>query len=157
MLFRPQAGHRLEWAILVPVAAPHLESLVRSLPLWDDEDDDDVRTWHVVAGSGQHAALIETEPGSSGTEDDIAAELSRRTGATVYAVCFSGYDDPDHGLPSIQAYDGVDRKLIWMAPFDEDEGLELGAPELFPGPEGIPCDDPFAFAEALGCPLRELY
>ena len=155
MSFRLQPRHRLEWAILVPVAADRLEALVHSIdgPPYDDEDDDE-RTWGVIAGTGSHAAVIETAPGSSGTESDLAAELARETGAAVYAVGFCGYDDPDHGLPFIESYAGNERQLIWMAELFDDE---LPAPDTVPGPDGIPCDDPFEFTAALGCDLRRFY
>lgn len=104
----------------------------------------------VVAGTKKHAAVIETAPGSSGTEDELAAALSKRLRATVYALGFAGWNDPDHGLPHITRYDDGKSGLVWMAESDDD----LGDPETVPGPPGLPCDDPFELADALGCPLR---
>lgn len=119
-----------------------------------DEDDEEPTTWRVIDGTGVYAAVIETEPGSSGGEGELAPKLARAVGATVYAIGFSGYDDPDDGLPFIEAHDGDESTLIWMAETFDDE---IPQPETVAGPEGIPCDDPFAFAEALGCPLRQYY
>lgn len=160
MTFRLQARHRLEWAILVPVDAVRLELLVRSLDVGvyvldpEDEEDGELHTWHVVAGSGEYAAVIETAPGSSGAEIELATELARAVGATVYAVGFVGYDDPDHGIPSIVGCDGETQRLIWMAETFDDELPDV---ELSPGPAGVPADDPFGFTEALGFRLRHLY
>jgi hypothetical protein len=117
--------------------------------MWDLEGG---RTWHVAPGTKKHSALIETAPGSSATEVDIARALSKDSSTPVYALGFTGYDDPDHGLPFITRYDAGKSSLIWMPSDDEDDELPTVA-----GPKGIPCDDPFEFAEALGCKLRRYF
>lgn len=150
---------RIEWAVLVPVAAAKLEAMVAKLNakphyLDDDEEDLEPRSWCVLAGSRQHSALIETEPGSTSTETELARDLSKQLGKTIYALGFAGYDDPDHGLPYIQRYDDGTAGLIWMAPTYDDEFPE---PETVAGPRGVPAKDPFEFASALGCELRAFY
>ena len=41
-----------------------------------------------------------------------------------------------------------------MAPYDGDDAP---APKVVAGPQGVPCDDPFDFADALGCALRSYF
>jgi hypothetical protein len=148
----------IEWAMLAPAALADLEKtvfgfrhrrVVRSM--WDL---DAPRSWCVRPGTKQHRALIETAPGSTGSGTDLAKELSRACDAAVYLVELVGYDDPDRGLPSITRFDRGKQGLVWMAPYDDDDaGL---APKTVAGPRGVPCDDPFDFAAALGCDLRKL-
>jgi hypothetical protein len=133
-----EAAGPIEWAILAPVSADELHALV--IEAWStriDVDDDEPQSWGVVPGTKRYAAVIETEPGSTSTERELALALSKKLGATVYTVGFCGYDDPDRGLPYIERY-------------------EAGNPlaKTVPGPRGVPCDDPFDFADALGCALR---
>lgn len=145
----------LEWAILAELPAPELTALafrfmhrhvVRSM--WDP---DEPRSWCVVSGTKKHSALIETAPGSSSSEADLATALSKDMKAPVYALGFAGYDDPDHGVPSIMRYDAGKSGLIWMADTDEDEV------PMVAGPRGVPCKDPFELAAALGCELRPYF
>jgi len=153
-----RAEGRIEWAILAATSAKRLEALVTELeanPFALDDDDKDPQSWTIVPGKKKYAAMIETAPGSTGTERDLAAALSKKLRSTVYTVGFAGYDDPDHGLPYIERYDDGKTALIWMAPSDDDDGL--GEPKTVAGPEGVPCDDPFDFAEALGCSLRTYF
>jgi hypothetical protein len=143
----------LEWAILAQLPTPEMTSLafrfmnrhvVRSM--WDLEDE---RSWCVVAGTKKHCALIETAPGSTSTEIDLARALSKDLQTPVYALCFAGYDDPDHGLPSITRYDAGASGLIWMADANDVPTVA--------GPKGIPSLDPFEFAAGLGCQLRPYF
>lgn len=143
----------LEWAILAEIAPAELtvcafrlmnRHVVRSM--WDL---DEPRSWCVVPGTKKHHALVETAPGSSSTEIEIARALSKDAPRPVYALGFVGYDDPDHGLPFITRYDRGKSGLIWMA--------DSGDLTTVPGPRSVPCDDPFAFAEALGCVLRPYF
>lgn len=145
---------RIEWAILAELDPATLTSAAfrirhehQARSMWDL---DEPRSWDVVVGQAKHSALIETAPGSSSTEVGIAEALSKELPTPVYTVAFVGYDDPDHGLPAIERYLGGKRALIWMA---EDDG---SLPTV-PGPPGVPRDDPFDFAEALGCALRPYY
>ncbi len=151
-----EAGGSLIWAVLAPMSAAALEDQVvraeRRRGFDDDDDfDPEPRSWCVVAGTKTHAALVETEPGSDGGCDEVAKALSKQLGKTVYAVGFSGYDDPDRGLPYIERYDNGKGGLIWMAPSYDDE---LPEPKTVAGPKGVPCSDPFEFAKALGCDVR---
>jgi hypothetical protein len=116
--------------------------------MWDLELEEQ-RSWRVVPGTKKHCALIETAPGSSSTEIDLARALSKDLQTPVYALCFAGYDDPDHGLSSITRYDAGTSGLIWMA--DANDGPTVA------GPKGIPCDDPFELAAAFGCHLRPYF
>jgi hypothetical protein len=149
---------QIEWAILAPANAEALREIV--VELWSkqlgfDIDEDEPQSWCVVPGTKKHSAVIETEPGSSSTEVDLAAALSKRFRATVYAIGFSGYDDPDRGLPHMSRFDDGKEGLIWMAKSYDDE---LGEPETVPWPVGIPeGSDPFEFAKALGCELLPYY
>lgn len=145
----------LEWAILAQLPPAALTSfafrfmdrhVVRSM--WDLAE---ARSWCVVPGTKEHCALIQTSPGSSSSEIDLARALSKDSKTPVYALGFAGYDDPDHGLPSITRYDGGKSGLIWMAGSDEDDAPTVA------GPKGIPCDDPFEFAAAHGCQLRSYF
>jgi hypothetical protein len=146
----------LEWALLVPVDAAKLEARVARF-FDEDPAELDRRSWLVRAGTGKHAAVIETEPGSSSTEAELAKVLSKELAVTVWALGFVGYDDPDAGLPYVDRYDGGRRRHVWMAPYDDGEGGEFEEPERAPGPEGVDADDPFALAAALGCELRPYY
>lgn len=153
--FEPEGP--LEWAILTPIPPVDFEArafrfrnrhIVRSM--WDL---DAPRSWCVVQGTKKHSALIETMPGSACTEIDLARELSKEWKTTVFALGFAGYADPDHGLPYITRYDEGESGLIWMASSDD----EHPAPQFVAGPKGIPHEDPFRFADALGCKLRPYY
>lgn len=142
----------LEWAILAQRASAELTSFAfrfmnrhRVRSMWDLAAP---RSWCVVPGTKKHCALIQTSPGSSSTEIDLARALSEDSKTPIYALAFAGYDDPDHGLPSITRYDAGKSGLIWMA--DSDAATVAG-------PKGIPCDDPFEFAAAHGCQLRPYF
>lgn len=144
----------LQWALLVPLDAAtlrrHVERYATHALGWN-LDEDDPSLWSIMPGTGQYSAVLETEPGSSGTEVELAKWLAD-LGLVVYAVGFSGYDDPDHGLPYIECYGGKEPGLVWSMPdvdFEGDPNLAT-----VPGPDGVPCDDPFAFTLALGCDLR---
>ena len=153
--FAPQG--QLEWALIAPLDAATFEShLLRIGPRYaGDPDFDDTRSWQVLAGKKGYAALIETAPGSARTEVELARALSKDLRVTVYALGFTGYDDPDRGLPYIERHDDGKSGVVWMAPFVDDEGL--GELATVKGPKGVPCDDPFAFAEAYGFDLRPYY
>ena len=130
----------MEWAILAQIPPLELESrafrsknrhIVRSM--WDPEAP---RSWCVVRGTKTYSALIETMPGSTSTEIDLARELSKEWQTTVFALGFAGYDDPDRGVPYIARYEG---------------GTSVSEPER-------PLrEDPFRFAAKLGCKLRPYY
>ena len=148
-----EAQGRIEWAILAPASVETLREIM-SRHAWDI--DEDVQSWCIVKGKKKHSAVIETAPGSSGVEIGLAEAISKKLGTTVYALGFAGYDDPDHGLPSITRYEpGKKGALIWMAPYDGDDAPP--PPKTVAGPKGVPCDDPFDFADALGCKLRSYF
>ncbi len=152
-----EAQGNVVWAVLAPISAAALEDhAMRAWRLDDDEDGEpEPRSWCVVAGKKTHAVLIETEPGSDSGDGDIAKPLSKQLDKPVYSVGFSGYDDPDHGLPYIQRYDAGKSGVIWMAPTYDDE--DLPPLKTVAGPKGVPCTDPFDFAKALGCDLRKFW
>lgn len=98
-------------------------------------DLDAPRSWDVVPGKKRHSALIETAPGSTLGETYLAEAISRVVSTPVYAIGFAGYDDPDHGLPSVALYVGGEVTPAMARPRASS-------------------DDPFDVAEALGCTLR---
>jgi hypothetical protein len=147
---------RIEWAVLAESAAADLEAFAADF--FEIEPDFDAhRSWGVVDGKKTHSALIETAPGSAAGERDIAKALAKKLGTTVYALAFSGYDDPDHGPPYIDRYARGAHGTIWMAPCYDDDGGRLEIRRPVKGPPGIPSDDPFDFAAALGCDLRRYF
>jgi len=132
---RFESEGRIEWAILAPAPVKKLEEIVAKLraPYFSaGDDEDEPRSWCVVKGKKKHAAVIETAPGSSGTEIDLAKALSKQLGAIVHALGFAGYDDPDHGIPHVTRYEG---------------GKAVHTSE----------DDPFDFADEHGCALRSYF
>ncbi len=161
LTLRPR--HGLQWALLVPLDATSLEAELRLTPVADqpveiDEDEDEDEdgepaTWGITQGTAGYTALFETAPGSSDAERDFAAALSMKLETTIYGINVCGYDDPDKGIPTITRWHRGEEGLVFMGPLDEDEG----GVETVPGPPGLPCDDPFTFAEALGCQLRSLH
>jgi hypothetical protein len=142
--------------LIAPFDAPAFEEhvLVADPRFERDPEFDRSRSWVVIQGKPGHSALIETEPGSTASEVELAEALSKRLGVTIDALRFCGYDDPDHGLPSIERYDARKSGLIWRAPSDDDDEDEL---ETVAGPAGVPRTDPFEFAAALGFALRPYY
>jgi hypothetical protein len=137
-------GAPLEFCVLVRMAPGKLAERLRRLS--EDGDclsifEDDDGPFSVLGGDGLWSAVVVWEPGSIGSERDIATALAEETGGTVYAIGLRGHDDPDDGLPFIERHERGEHGLVWMA----------DAPDLptVPGPDGVPKNDPFAFARAL--------
>jgi hypothetical protein len=147
-----EARGPLCWAMLVPLSHAALEARVADEQAEDlqwREPSDGPLSFRVLAGTARHSAYVETEPGSTCTGIDLAEALSRELSEPVYLIELAGYDDPDHGIPSITRYEKGESALLYFGATDEGERLES-----VPGPPGVPCDDPFRFAEALGVSLR---
>lgn len=137
--------------MLAPTDLPHLRELAsRRDPAWLREDLEDgslPESRHLLQGTNGYSAIVETEPGSAGSDEALATSLSEELGGVVYSIGVAGYDDPDHGVPYIARYERGARGLIWM----DTEGEEI---ETVSGPEGVPLD-PLAFARAFGVELDD--
>ena len=153
----------LTWAVLAPIDASDMEAHIvaiqkKGAPFrYDDQGDDpEPRHWCVLSGKNGYAAMIDTHDGNASGEDVYAEALSKALNKTVYALSFSGFNDPDKGLPYIEQYVNGKKQLIWMAESYDDED-PTGSLKTVAGPKGVPSKDPFEFASAFGFDLRPYY
>lgn len=86
------------WIVVAPGTAKKLESTIRHLAPDPDEP------WEVVDGKG-HVAIIETEPGSEGANDDaLAKALTAKVKKPAYVLWL------DDEMPRVQAFEGGEPK-----------------------------------------------
>ena len=80
-------SRRPTWVLLVPATLEWLRPRARRL--WDARYEpvkDEVPDWELRAGTGSYAALIDREPGSEGTDDPVARELSAQLEQPVFLL-----------------------------------------------------------------------
>lgn len=150
---------QLTWAILAELDAADLERRFVQFGMRRLYVEDLVpppRPWCVLSGKKGYAALIDTQFGNVSGEARFAERLSKELSSPVYALSFSGYDDPDRGLPYIERYVKGKKATIWMESSHDDE-YPVDASTFVAGPKGVPSTDPFAFAKAFGFDLRGYY
>lgn len=152
-----RSARTLQGAVLAALDAEALDAFVA------DQDSDAVDGWWVVPGAGAYAAMVSIEPGAVGFEGELAATLAERTGAAAYAVALAGWDDPDHGVPSIVRYDESGAKELWsglslaeaielVRMFDDDPAMVAATRETFAGHDPA-IRDPWQHARTLGIEL----
>jgi hypothetical protein len=79
---------RPTWVLLVPADAAWVRA--HADPVWEerfgDLDEDEIEPWVIRAGAGDHTALVDSEPGSEGTEEELAERWSAELGRPVYSL-----------------------------------------------------------------------
>ena len=79
---------RWTWAVLVPAAPRTLAPLVDAARVARYGEDDDGPPWEVRKGREAYSAVIDREPGSEGSDHELAVELSRTIPGTHYLLRF---------------------------------------------------------------------
>jgi hypothetical protein len=121
------AMDRWTWALLVPAPAQKVAPLVDAARVARYGEDDDGPPWQVRKGSGVYSVVIDREPGSEGSDHELAVELSRTISGTHYLLRFR--DEAEAGW----SYEGGRRVAeLRESPWEVARRHGVDVPELPP-------------------------